>query len=474
MAPRTKYSATDMASAVHAVLGKEDTAVSVAKRFGIPLRTLRGHIKLAKAGGGQPKRMGPTPALPQAYEEDLVTWILAMESDGHPVNFKDILSKANAMMGVIHGSPNNSSLTHGWYHRFMKRHSVLTRRKARVLTAVRRAITADEVYNFFHELVQALACVNMDPKRVFNMDETSFSPSTYPSVVVTHQATKHVFVTEPTVSSHVTIVACVGADGTKIPPLFVLPGDRVSTSVCDNLSIPGAAVTTSMKGWTNSFICRKWLTMLSDAVPSSVARPILLIVDGCSSHYSDYIVEECKRLQILLQFLPANSTHLFQPLDVSVFRPFKAAIRAQIADGMWKDIGSNITKQKAISVACEVWANATKATTITNGFAATGLCPPSLEAMMFRLSLFRPEPSQLDPVQEAWLQRSTTIRETVLLLHPEPKKKVTRKTISVSGKFITADYHALLQAQADAAKAKKKQGKKKLVPQSWQQEIAVV
>ncbi|RQM14235.1 hypothetical protein B5M09_007892 [Aphanomyces astaci] len=64
-----------------------------------------------------------------------------------------------------------------------------------------------------------------------------------------------------TSSSHVTIVACVGANGSKIP--FILPGDRVSTDVCDSLLIP---------------------------------------------------------------LIRSNSTHLFQPLDVTVYRPFKQAV----------------------------------------------------------------------------------------------------------------------------------------------------
>ncbi|RHZ30404.1 hypothetical protein DYB37_011804 [Aphanomyces astaci] len=215
--------------------------------------------------------------------------------------------------------------------------------------------------------------------------------------------------------------------------------------------------------------------MLNDSVPSDVARPILLIVDGCSSHYSVHIVEEAKRLNILLQFLPANSTHLFQPLDVSVFRPFKIAIRSQIADDMRNDIGSNVTKQKAVSITCEVWANSTKTSTIVNGFASTGLFPPSLDAMMYRLSLFQPPSERVEEVEETWLERAATIRKSVLHLPPKRNKKgPMRKTLSVSGMFITADYHELLQAQAEDTKSKKRAKKQRMIPSSGALEIVVV
>ncbi|RHY11250.1 hypothetical protein DYB25_012268 [Aphanomyces astaci] len=209
--------------------------------------------------------------------------------------------------------------------------------------------------------------------------------------------------------------------------------------------------------------------MLSDLVPSDVARPILLIVDGCSSHYSVHIVKEAKRLNIMLQFLPANSTHLFQPLDVSVFRPFK------IADDMWNDIGSNVTKQKAISITCEVWANSTKTSTGVNGFASTGLFPPSLDAMMYRFSLFQPPSERVEQVEETWLERAATIRKSVLLLPPKRNKRgPVRKTLSVNGMFITADYHELLQAQAEDTKSKKRARKQQMIPSLGALEIVVV
>ncbi|RHY05617.1 hypothetical protein DYB25_008603 [Aphanomyces astaci] len=372
--------------------------------------------------------MGRQPMLPPLYEADLVTWILAMERDGHPVNRSQIQDKAAEMLNVIHGFTPN-----------------------------RVTVDKDAVVHFFDELGKAMSLVNMDPKRVFNMDETSFSPSKTATKVVVHRTTKQVHVEEATASAHVTIVACVGADGSKIPPLFVLPGDRVSTEVCDNLVIPGAAVTTSEKGWMNSFICRKWLSMLSSAIPTSTARPILLIVNGCSSHYSNYIYDEAQRLEILLLFLPANSAQMFQPLDVTVFRPFKQAIRREIANDKWNDVASSISKQEAIAIACRVWTLTTKESSITNGFDCTGLCPPSLDKMLYRLSIFKPPQDASVAIDDTWLKQCAIVRNELLVLPPQKKKRVARKTLTVSGKFITADYHAILQSQAAARpKARKK------------------
>lgn len=53
----------------------------------------------------------------------------------------------------------------------------------------------------------------------------------------------------------------------------------------------------------------------------------VLIGDNLSSHLSANIVQQCEDLEIAFCFLPANATHLVQPLDVAFFRPLKMAWR---------------------------------------------------------------------------------------------------------------------------------------------------
>ncbi|RHY63004.1 hypothetical protein DYB30_010998, partial [Aphanomyces astaci] len=276
-----------------------------------------------------------------------------------------IIEKATQVTVTINDVPRATTLSFDWYKRFLDRHSHLKVSKARVLSKPRNAVDSNVVVNFFHELAHGLSLVNMDPSRNFNMDETNFSHTKTSKKVVVHRSAKAVYAEESSAPSHVTIVACVAADGTKVLPMFILPGEKVSTDTYDKLTIPVLA--TSEKGWTNSFICRKWLSTLDAKIPASTIRPILLILDGCSSHYSEYIYPEATALNILLQFLPANATHLFQPLDVSIFRPFKQAVRKAITDTMWTQEATTITKQRAIEISCEVWNNSSQSA-IVNGF----------------------------------------------------------------------------------------------------------
>lgn len=63
-----------------------------------------------------------------------------------------------------------------------------------------------------------------------------------------------------------------------------------------------------------------------------VTFPVILFVDNHASHFSSEISETCDELGIILICLYPNSTHIIQPLDIAVFRPFKCAWRQMIGD----------------------------------------------------------------------------------------------------------------------------------------------
>ena len=54
------------------------------------------------------------------------------------------------------------------------------------------------------------------------------------------------------------------------------------------------------------------------------ARPVILIQDGHTSHVSIQLIELARANNVHILCLPAHTTHLLQPLDVGVFKSFKA------------------------------------------------------------------------------------------------------------------------------------------------------
>ena len=127
-----------------------------------------------------------------------------------------------------------------------------------------------------------------------------------------------------------TIVACVSSIGFTVTPLFVLLCQQLNHSSIDHCSITIITETVDTKGLMNSNIFIKWLDHFSSNVLSHVGRPIALVYNGYGSQYNTDHVEKWIELRIILVLLPSNSTHLIQPLDISVFKPFKTESKHQM------------------------------------------------------------------------------------------------------------------------------------------------
>ncbi|RHY59463.1 hypothetical protein DYB38_005886 [Aphanomyces astaci] len=182
--------------------------------------------------------------------------------------------------------------------------------------------------------------------------------------------------------------------------------------------VPQSTVSTSPKGFMNEELFEVWLRYFAATVDASIQRPLLLVFDGLSSHYSGAIVALCESLQIVLLCLPSNATHLFQPMDVCVFGPYKTAIRHAIFEEMVAD-----------------------------------------EQMKKRLKLFQDGGVPLTYIQAAWLERQPVIRRELLCLPAKGKKIKGRKTIDVAGRILTmelmAEMDSTKEARRDASERKK-------------------
>ncbi|GMF54048.1 unnamed protein product [Phytophthora fragariaefolia] len=125
----------------------------------------------------------------------------------------------------------------------------------------------------------------------------------------------------------------------------------------------------------NLGIFEEWLRFFSRSVPASIPRPLVLILDGCGSHYSTDVVKVADALDILLVFLPPNGTQLLQPLDIAVFTTHKSKIHNMISELVEEEDDGhfNISKDDAIKVASLTWGGSKVGRNLERGFKACGL-----------------------------------------------------------------------------------------------------
>lgn len=107
-----------------------------------------------------------------------------------------------------------------------------------------------------------------------------------------------------------------------------------------------------------------------------VEFPVILFVDGHTSHFSFETSEFCAEKKIVLVALHPNSTHLIQPMDVAVFGPLKTSWRAAVYQ--WKYKNNNfkpLTKEHFAGLLHNVIDKHIKPEYSKSGFRTCGLFP---------------------------------------------------------------------------------------------------
>ena len=139
------------------------------------------------------------------------------------------------------------------------------------------------------------------------------------------QGEKHPFGLTSGDKAQITVVGCVSAAGYCIPPMVIWDRKQLSIELTEG-EVPGTFYGLSDNGWMDQELFDGWLCshFLRYAPP---ARPLLLLLDGHSSHYSPSTIRSAAKEQVIVFTLPPHTTHLSQPLDRGCFAPLKVAWR---------------------------------------------------------------------------------------------------------------------------------------------------
>eukprot|EP00745_Piridium_sociabile_P012380 TRINITY_DN190907_c0_g1_i1.p1 TRINITY_DN190907_c0_g1~~TRINITY_DN190907_c0_g1_i1.p1 ORF type:complete len:178 (-),score=23.43 TRINITY_DN190907_c0_g1_i1:26-559(-) len=87
----------------------------------------------------------------------------------------------------------------------------------------------------------------------------------------------------------------------------------------------GSLVTNNESGWMDKDMFMTWIRHFTTHVKPSPDRPVLLIMDGHSSHTRSLAaIDYARENGIVMLSLPPHSTHRLQPLDVSFFKPLQS------------------------------------------------------------------------------------------------------------------------------------------------------
>ena len=366
-----------MTSAIKAVVDDGMSVRGAAEYYGVPKSTLGDRISGRVLPGA---KSGPNTYLSSEEEEELVNFLCRTALVGHARTRKEVLAIVNR---ILSSRGKNKDVSPGWWAAFVARHPMLTLRTPATLS-ISRANATDPVVidSYFDELERALEENGLTDKpcQIFNMDETGVPLDPNPLKIVTWRGHKNPAQVSSGSKGQVTVVGCVSAGGQCLPPMVIWDRKHLPPELAVG-EVPGTIYGLSTKGWIDQELFDLWFTQ-HFLCYAPLVRPLLLLMDGHSSHYCPSTIKTAAKEKVILFTLPPNTTHLTQPLDRAVFGPFKVQWRQACHRYIVEHPGARITKHNFSVVFSEAWVLAMTPKNIASGFRATGVWPPNRNAIV--------------------------------------------------------------------------------------------
>ncbi len=316
---RKQWSNKSMVLAMEAVKAGRFGVNEAARMYGLPSSTLKDRLGGRVVHGTNP---GRRPFLTQEEEKCLTDHLVHIAQLGYGktrrqvLNIVEIVAREKGIMPQDH-----KRLSSGWFRRFMERNPTLSLRRGDATAHVRMDCTNSAALKKYFDLLEKCVAKVRSPAQIYNMDESGIPLDPRPPNIITKSGQKKVRYRVSGKKEQITVIGCVNAIGNSIPPMVIFEGKYLNHLWTQN-EVPGTYYGMSGKGWTDQELFRSWLKnhFLRYVVPG---RPIILLLDGHSSHYEPVSIEIAQKENIILFCLPPHTSHESQPLDCSVFGSLK-------------------------------------------------------------------------------------------------------------------------------------------------------
>ena len=163
--------------------------------------------------------------------------------------------------------------------------------------------------------------------------------------------------------------------GSFVPPLFIFPRQRMKAELIDG-SPPGSICVCHPSGWMQMEIFSQWFDHFVSCSGASKTNPVLLILDGHSTHVRNLdVINKAWDHGVVIICLPPHCSHKMQPLDVSFMKPLSTYYNAEVSKWLRNDPGRTVSTFQVAQLLTPAFQKAATALTAANGFRKTGLWP---------------------------------------------------------------------------------------------------
>ncbi|CAF4830706.1 unnamed protein product [Pieris macdunnoughi] len=376
-----------MQAAIAAVREGRFKVREAGRHFGVPHSTL---IDKVKGRVPEVRKMGRDTYFTEYEEKLLVKYIIASAKKGIPVKrntlletVKKILDDDKRVTPFKNNRPGKK-----WVTLFFKRHPEITEKKAEGISTAKANVCENDIKRWHRSLEEYLVeehslDILEDPKRIFNADESGFQTCPESGKVIGPVGMKNFYeIKSGREKEQVTVMVAINAAGQVVTPMIVYPLVRISKEIAINVP-ENWGIGKSPKGWMTGPLYYEYIANIFDpwVKANNIKKPILLLIDGHSSHLTLEVSQYCAENQILAYALFPNSTHISQPADVSVFKCLKSGWKNTVCEFKDRTGNRQITRAGFAPLLAKVFKDKVTPDVVANGFRKCGIYPFDVTAI---------------------------------------------------------------------------------------------
>ncbi|XP_055610839.1 uncharacterized protein LOC129757592 [Uranotaenia lowii] len=175
--------------------------------------------------------------------------------------------------------------------------------------------------------------------------------------------------------TNTTVVFAMSAAGSFVPPMFIFARQRMHETL-KKAAPTGAIFDCAPKGWSNAKCFEKWFDHFLKFTRHTEEEPILLILDGHSSHTRNFcVLEKATENHVRILSISPHTSHKLQPLDVAFMAPLKANYSTAVGHFLRRQPGSVVGIHDVAGLVNEAFSATASVMTAANGFRACGIHP---------------------------------------------------------------------------------------------------